>query len=54
MKIAETGLIHGDPECQYKHFTAKVGSPIDPDAPIDEIGRASWRATGLITVGGGS
>lgn len=35
MKIAETGLIHGDPECQYKHFTAKVGSPIDPDAPID-------------------
>lgn len=28
-------LIHGDPDCQYKHFTAKVGEPINPDADVD-------------------
>lgn len=28
-------LIHGDPDCSYKHFVAKVGEPINPDADID-------------------
>ena len=28
-------LIHGDTECSYKHFTAKVGEPINPDADVD-------------------
>lgn len=30
-----TDLLHGDPECRYKHLTARVAPSIDPDAAID-------------------